>query len=360
MDAILSSGASTKKEWIAYGRSKMADLQTQKARLEEQIAVMRTELEGLQKKEEAARANEQSARASSVVVPKTDSKPSNCPPCKSVSDNTGLKIGSLKNHIKNLQDEVDELLAILHDMKRDHNQNYHDMAVKSAIAGYDEFIVDYDIVRSERQGDVDESDMDDDVDTTVENEQSGFTNEEPEEEADPQVKEAVQAVTEASNAVQNHNSEINNKESELRGINDQLDKDYGRDREWMKLDQECFEKEDGEYIYSVCIFGNAHQKSKRDGANTNLGSFERFSGNSDSNHPDYYSKQLYSRGNKCWNGPERSVNAVFECGAQTEILEVTEPEKCEYQLKIRTPAVCPLVASKDDGEAEARIVHEEL
>ena len=54
------------------------------------------------------------------------------------------------------------------------------------------------------------------------------------------------------------------------------------------------------------------------------------------------------------------MRAVFECGAQTEILEVTEPEKCEYQFKMRSPAVCPLVASKDEDEAEARVVHEEL
>jgi hypothetical protein len=29
--------------------------------------------------------------------------------------------------------------------------------------------------------------------------------------------------------------------------------------------------ESSRYVYSVCIFGNAHQKSNRDGANTSLG-----------------------------------------------------------------------------------------
>jgi protein kinase C substrate 80K-H len=191
MDAVLTSGVSTKREWIAYGQTKVAELQTQKAKLEEQIAIMRTELEALQKKEDDARANEQSARVSSVTS-NGGSGASKCPPCKqTVSDSTRLKIGSMKNHLRNLQDEVDELLTILHDMKRDHNQNYHDLAVKSAISGYDEFLVDYDIIKKERQDDVDETDIEEDIDTT-ESEDHGFTNEEPEEETDPVVKDAVQ------------------------------------------------------------------------------------------------------------------------------------------------------------------------
>lgn len=194
MDAILSAGATSKREWIAYGQSKVADLQTQKAKLEEQLAIMRKELEELQKKEDSARAHEQSLRASTVISSNSDSKPSQCPPCKSVSDGAVLKIGSLKNHIRNLQDEVDELLTILHDMKRDHNQNYHDLAVKSAISGYDEFLVDYDIIKAERQQDVDETEIEDELIAADENQEESFTNEEPEEESDPQVKEAVQGI----------------------------------------------------------------------------------------------------------------------------------------------------------------------
>jgi protein kinase C substrate 80K-H len=53
-------------------------------------------------------------------------------------------------------------------------------------------------------------------------------------------------VADASNAVQSKNSDIDNKESELRTVNEQLNKDYGKDKEWMKLDQQCFEKDEGE------------------------------------------------------------------------------------------------------------------
>lgn len=190
MDAILTSGVSTKREWIEYGKSKMAELQTEKAKLEEQIAIMRTELGALEKVEETARANEQAARDASapIKVVKTDSK---CPPCKANSDSSFLKIGALRNHIRNLQDEVDELLTILHDMKRDHNQNYHDMAVKTAISGYDEFLVDYETIKAERQEDVDEEDVFEQVDNAQDEEQD-FTNEVVVEDTDPVVKEAAQ------------------------------------------------------------------------------------------------------------------------------------------------------------------------
>jgi protein kinase C substrate 80K-H len=190
MDAILTSGVSTKREWIEYGKSKMAELQIEKAKLEEQIAIMRTELGALEKVEETARANEQAARDASapINVVKTDSK---CPPCKASSDSSILKIGALRNYIRNLQDEVDELLTILHDMKRDHNQNYHDMAVKTAISGYDEFLVDYETIKAERQEDVDEEDVFEQVDN-VQDEEQDFTNEVVVEDTDPVVKEAAQ------------------------------------------------------------------------------------------------------------------------------------------------------------------------
>jgi hypothetical protein len=39
----------------------------------------------------------------------------------------------------------------------------------------------------------------------------------------------------------------------------------------------------------------------------------------------------------------------MSCGTTTEIVSVTEPEKCEYLFKLQTPAVCPI----PEGEGEA-------
>src|SRR2546429_600255 len=49
------------------------------------------------------------------------------------------KIRTLQEYNERLHDEINTLINILRDLKKDHNPNYHDMAVKTAIKGYDEF-----------------------------------------------------------------------------------------------------------------------------------------------------------------------------------------------------------------------------
>ena len=49
---------------------------------------------------------------------------------------------------------------------------------------------------------------------------------------------------------------------------------------------------------------------------------------------------VFEHGAKCWNGPERSTRVELECGADNEIIKVTEPAKCEYVIKMRSPIVC--------------------
>lgn len=51
-------------------------------------------------------------------------------------------------------------------------------------------------------------------------------------------------------------------------------------------------------------------------------------------------RMVYGGGARCWNGPERSATVDLECGAENEVIMVTEPSKCEYFLKMRSPAVC--------------------
>jgi hypothetical protein len=54
------------------------------------------------------------------------------------------------------------------------------------------------------------------------------------------------AASKASDAVREKRNDIGTKENDLNGVNGKLGKDYGRDLEWMKLDNECFEKDEGE------------------------------------------------------------------------------------------------------------------
>ena len=51
-------------------------------------------------------------------------------------------------------------------------------------------------------------------------------------------------------------------------------------------------------------------------------------------------KAKFSGGQRCWNGPARSLSVEFECHGEETILDVTEPSVCEYTMRFGTPAVC--------------------
>ncbi|KAJ9118653.1 hypothetical protein QFC22_003873 [Naganishia vaughanmartiniae] len=121
-----------------------------------------------------------------------------------------------------------------------------------------------------------------------------------------------------------------------------LDTEFGPEGEWKKLENTCIDREQGDYTYTLCFFGKVTQKSNKDGATHHLGTYAGWNAGSDvqAGTEAYYSKQLYNRGLKCWNGPERSVNVDLTCGTSNEITHISEPEKCEYRFQVTTPALC--------------------
>lgn len=143
---------------------------------------------------------------------------------------------------------------------------------------------------------------------------------------------ARQQLTEAERTVR----EI---ESSIRNIKQNLEKDYGSHQEFAILDGECFEYEDKEYIYTLCMFQKVTQKSKNGGAEVGLGNWGEWAGgeNRDNNK---FSAMKYTNGMSCWNGPQRSTLVNINCGLDTKLLSVTEPYRCEYKIELTTPAAC--------------------
>lgn len=67
---------------------------------------------------------------------------------------------------------------------------------------------------------------------------------------------------------------------------------------------------------------------------------------------------VFDRGQKCWNGPARSLRVALACGTEDALFAVTEPETCSYQAVLETPGACSsalrdaLIASVAGGEEE--------
>jgi len=130
---------------------------------------------------------------------------------------------------------------------------------------------------------------------------------------------------------------------------------YGAEGEWKKMHNTCLTKDSGDYVYEVCLFEEARQKPNHGGSTFSLGKFASWNIDPDvtEGSAEYYSKQVYSHGTRCWNGPQRNVKLDLTCGTENALLTVTELEKCEYLFTGTTPALClPLDEDRESGKDE--------
>jgi protein kinase C substrate 80K-H len=105
---------------------------------------------------------------------------------------------------------------------------------------------------------------------------------------------------------------------------------YGNELEWKALEGKCIEKNMGEYTYEYCFFGHTTQKPNKGGSNVRLGNFDRFQPLDESvthdgeRKEEFYKRQIYQRGQRCWNGPERSTIVDVQCAMENAVLDVFE------------------------------------
>ncbi|CAI4226592.1 unnamed protein product [Auanema sp. JU1783] len=153
---------------------------------------------------------------------------------------------------------------------------------------------------------------------------------------DEETQHAIEAADSARKAFTDMEIKVNTLESQIREAETFLNEDYGSDLAWVALKGHCFELNDLQYIYKVCPFDKTIQKDKNGHGETNLGYWKSWNGQA----PRKYTGQKYDEGLQCWNGPKRSTQVFIECGEQNELYEASEPAKCEYQFKFRTPMAC--------------------
>ncbi|XP_043289156.1 glucosidase 2 subunit beta [Venturia canescens] len=171
----------------------------------------------------------------------------------------------------------------------------------------------------------------------------------PEVQYNEETQALIDEATRAREQYQQAEKACSELQMKIRTSEEKNERDYGPEEEFAPLDGECFEYRDSEYVYSMCPFGRATQRSISGGSEVNLGHYHEWAGP----ETNKYLKMKYDRGLTCWNGPARNVLVNIRCGTENRLVSVSEPSRCEYAMEFITPALC-------NPDIDRRHFHEEL
>lgn len=147
------------------------------------------------------------------------------------------------------------------------------------------------------------------------------------------------AAEEVRNQYNQLNNELSNVRNSLNEVQKKLSYNYGKNKEFYKLSESCFEIQQKQYSYEVCPYNKANQKENY--SSTLLGNFKEF--NSATNI------MTFEDGQHCWKVGARKAILKLKCGASNKLVKVDEPSTCEYHLEMETPYACSfdLLKSKE-------------
>ena len=129
------------------------------------------------------------------------------------------------------------------------------------------------------------------------------------------------------NILRSLDEEIEQIETKQKDELSKLESDYGPNRVFLSIQDECVEQAFDKYKYQLCFFKDMRQ----DG--TVIGKWNGWNNTA-------YDRMYYDNGQKCWNGPKRSADISLSCGAETAILQVDEVATCVYAVHVATPLLC--------------------
>lgn len=156
-------------------------------------------------------------------------------------------------------------------------------------------------------------------------------------EEDARVK--TEAAEEARSKLSQLNSALGKDKGRLRELEQSRGRDYGTEGELWMLEGKCFSKTINQYEYEMCPFDGAKQKEGSSG--TSIGKWNRMEKEGTG------FRFFFTEGQKCWNGPERSLTVTVRCGMENEVLSVDEPSVCEYVMDFVSPAACDSAYAKE-------------
>ncbi|WWC57645.1 uncharacterized protein I303_100177 [Kwoniella dejecticola CBS 10117] len=339
-----------------------------------------------------------------------------------------LTLNRLRSKTHRLENELSSLRSILDELTKGYNPNYQDMAVKAAVVGYEELSgkssipgegAEGEVKEEQKEEEIKEWELDelqrkdlealllessaaDDDDAHDEDDEEGgllwkideyipdslydsweslrdltiewlvklgLSGKKKVAKSNAAEGPHVAAAREKHRNLSNELNKLNNAISDSEDTLQRMNTEFGPQAEWKKLDGTCVDKVSGDYTYEICFFGKTKQKSNKDGSSNYMGTFAEWNTAATPGSYEYYTKQLYNNGGRCWNGPLRSVQVDLSCGKENALLSISEPEKCEYQFKVTTPALCwPEGEGESEGEgrdvkveeADAESIKEEL
>jgi protein kinase C substrate 80K-H len=308
-DARISMrGWKTRQTYIDSAKRKKTELEAERGRLDTQIVVA-------EQKEKELKITLDRAEARESRLSKQG---------EGIADRAREKITEYKSAITALRDEIAEingrvelLEGILEDLKNDHNQNYHDMAVKAAVKAWEELkgsVPPESAVTAEQLDLLENETLDLGDDTVDFQEQHDFDETvslcishfdvansvyrlqdyfpaqirqfwtekiaylrsilvehgflKSETSSDGKVSRSLQKARDAHSQAVTDTSRLR---TQIDDVAKQLSTDYGPDDVFLAIKGDCVSLNTGEYTYEVCIMGHVTQKSNKDNQSTNIG-----------------------------------------------------------------------------------------
>ena len=179
------------------------------------------------------------------------------------------------------------------------------------------------------------SDSDYDSEPELPDEVSPSDSEEIKLEFDDETKSLIATADEAKRVYEDAKRAHDDIQNKIKNIDKFLALDLGTEHEFYPISEKCFTKDDREYTYELCPFNKVVQRPKNGGRETSLGVWGEWE-----HTVSRYDIMWYTKGEKCWNGPERNTQVILLCGSDSELISVDEPDRCQYSFHFRTPAAC--------------------